>query len=323
MSSSSMNSSGNKYGFKEEAAAAQQADRYGTIGSLASTDQAGAAAPPAGPVLPPKIDRQKKPHKKSASERLFGGRSQQQTPPDEEPPSPVAAAVSGGGGGYAAGSLNQAASSNSYDPAVNGNPSLGGYDSYNKRQEMPGYSSVNGPAAGGGGGGSSLPYNRSLSQPPQTAIQTNGSLQANNHHSNGGGYQSVNGHGTANGHPYSSSQSYPGYASGAAYPGNSSQQQPPYQMQNGGGLNNGYASTGKGSSGGPPTNSNAQDKFRLDSILVFRLLYYFLSFFVVFPFASLLCCLPYSKWKDCAEMGVQRQNLHKERRWRYTDSEKV
>jgi hypothetical protein len=284
-----MNSSGNnKYGFKEEAAAAaQQADRYGTIGSLASADQAGAGAPPAGPVLPPKIDRQKKPHKKSASERLFGGRSQQQTPPDEEPPSPVAAAVSGGGGGYAAGSLNQAASSNSYDPAANGNPSLGGYDSYNKRQEMPGYSSVNGPAAGGG---SSLPYNRSLSQPPQTAIQTNGSLQANNHHNNnGGGYQSVNGHGTANGHPYSSGgQSYPGYASGAAYPGNSGQQQPPYQMQNGGGLNNGYASTGKGSSGGPPTNSNAQDKFRLD---IFLSLIQFIFSFVVVCHQSFILCL--------------------------------
>ncbi len=180
---------------------------------------------------------------------------------------------------------------------------------------MPGYSSVNGPAAGGGGGGgSSLPYNRSLSQPPQTAIQTNGSLQANHHsNNNGGGYQSVNGHathGTANGHPYSSGQSYPGYASAgsaAAYPGNNSQQQPPYQMQNGG-LNNGYASTGKGSSGGPPPNSNAQDKFRLDI--------FFVSPQFNFLFRCCLSSIPYPLpflfllYKDdCSKIKLQNHSL--------------
>ena len=165
------NNNNNKYGFKEEAAS-QQADRYGTIGSIASADQQTPAAAPGGPILPPKIDRQKKPHKKSASERLFGGRSQQ-TPPEEEPP-PAMTNGNSSGGGYAAagGLLTQAANSNSFDPTANPNPSsLVGYDSYNKRQEMAGYSSVNGPAA-------AVPYSRSLSQPPQTAIQTNGSLQA-------------------------------------------------------------------------------------------------------------------------------------------------
>jgi len=40
------------------------------------------------PVLPPKIDRQKKPSKKSAAERLFGHRPQH-SPPEEQPPSAV------------------------------------------------------------------------------------------------------------------------------------------------------------------------------------------------------------------------------------------
>ena len=222
-------------GFKDEATT----EKYGSITGESKSK-------PGKPVLPPKIDRQKKPSKKSAAERLFGQRAQHSPPEDPK------AAASAGSPGYT-GSINTNSNSNSYNPHTPEN-----YDSFSKRGSgEPGYGtsgfSRNPYAVPPGSGGqqiyqhgesgvSSLPnglgtpghagmqngHDRNGISPPQTSIPQQ----------NGGQPQQ-------NGMPPQQN-------------GMSPQQNGISPPQQNGGMN-GYASTGK--PGGPPPNS-AQDKYR-------------------------------------------------------------
>ena len=136
---------------------------------------------PALPVLPPKIDRQKKPSKKSAAERLFGRdregredsspaeeREAEETPGYHSMPPQVVSASSGVS--ERAGESNGAVVSkkNTYDSNSSGN-----FDSYNKHES--GYAG----------------YSRSLSQPAQNghsvAATTSPYSSANNSANNGPG----------------------------------------------------------------------------------------------------------------------------------------
>merc|ERR1719422_319831 len=109
-----------------------------------------------GPVLPPKIDRQKKPSKKSAAERLFGRGSEKEEKRDSKENSltngdPAGSDESPGGEkrshGYESMPPQESSKKNTYDSNSSGN-----FDSYNKHNEVPGYA-----------------YSRSISQPPAPA----------------------------------------------------------------------------------------------------------------------------------------------------------
>merc|ERR1719422_219209 len=109
-----------------------------------------------GPVLPPKIDRQKKPSKKSAAERLFGRGSEKEEKRDSKENSltngdPAGSDESPGGEkrshGYDSMPPQESSKKNTYDSNSSGN-----FDSYNKHNEVPGYA-----------------YSRSISQPPAPA----------------------------------------------------------------------------------------------------------------------------------------------------------
>ena len=130
------------------------------------------------PVLPPKIDRQKKPSKKSAAERLFGGgRDREDSSPGDEreveespgyhsmPPAVSASSVSER---PAETNGTVVSKKNTYDSNSSGN-----FDSYNKHES--GYAG----------------YSRSLSQPAQNghsvAATTSPYSSANNSANNGPG----------------------------------------------------------------------------------------------------------------------------------------
>ena len=115
------------------------------------------AAGPNGtvPVLPPKIDRQKKPSKKSAAERLFG-RSDDKDKGDDESPtngdiSDESPPENRNTGFSSMPPVTENNKKNTFDSNSSSN-----FDSYNKHSE-PGYA-----------------YSRSISQPPQNGHPPNG-----------------------------------------------------------------------------------------------------------------------------------------------------
>lgn len=119
--------------------------------------ESGGASGPNGtvPVLPPKIDRQKKPSKKSAAERLFG-RSDDKDKGDDESPtngdiSDESPPENRNTGFNSMPPVTEINKKNTYDSNSSSN-----FDSYNKHSE-PGYA-----------------YSRSISQPPQNGHPPNG-----------------------------------------------------------------------------------------------------------------------------------------------------
>lgn len=107
------------------------------------------------PVLPPKIDRQKKPSKKSAAERLFG-RSDDKDKGDDESPtngdiSDESPPENRNNGFKSMPPVTENNKKNTFDSNSSSN-----FDSYNKHSE-PGYA-----------------YSRSISQPPQNGQPPNG-----------------------------------------------------------------------------------------------------------------------------------------------------
>lgn len=124
----------------------EENDRYGVTGHVDgnSTDRSNTSQSKSKngfgggnnkhPVIPPKIDRHKKPAKKSAAERLFGHRAQHTSPDVVEKQRSTAVDY---------GSLNQAqtptSNSNSYNPHNSGQE----FDSF-KRISDPGYSTSGG-----------------------------------------------------------------------------------------------------------------------------------------------------------------------------------
>merc|ERR1740137_360725 len=107
------------------------------------------------PVLPPKIDRQKKPSKKSAAERLFG-RSDDKDKGDDESPtnddiSDESPPETRNNGFNSMPPVTENNKKNTFDSNSSSN-----FDSYNKNSE-PGYA-----------------YSRSISQPPQNGQPPNG-----------------------------------------------------------------------------------------------------------------------------------------------------
>lgn len=106
-----------------------------------------------GPVLPPKIDRQKKPSKKSAAERLFGRGGEKEEKRDSketgltngDPVGSEESPVEKRSLGYDSVAPQENGKKNTFDSNSSSN-----FDSYNKHiGEVPGYG-----------------YNRSISQPP-------------------------------------------------------------------------------------------------------------------------------------------------------------
>merc|ERR1740123_1703084 len=138
----------------------RSSDRYGSLNPAegasppdkrSQSQPATAAAPQGkgkkevpGPVLPPKIDRQKKPSKKSAAERLFGRGGEKEEKRDSKENSltngdPAGSDESPSGEkrshGYDSMPPQQESSKkNTYDSNSSGN-----FDSYNKHSEVPGY----------------------------------------------------------------------------------------------------------------------------------------------------------------------------------------
>ena len=148
--------SSDRYGSLNPADGASPPDKRSQSQPATSVPQGKGKKEVPGPVLPPKIDRQKKPSKKSAAERLFGRGSEKEEKRDSKENSltngdPAGSDESPGGEkrshGYDSMPPQESSKKNTYDSNSSGN-----FDSYNKHNEVPGYA-----------------YSRSISQPPAPA----------------------------------------------------------------------------------------------------------------------------------------------------------
>merc|ERR1719150_1561390 len=152
-----------KYGFpnKQQPGQEEGGQSYGVLTTDKRPGQAKTKKSEAGPVpvLPPKIDRQKKPSKKSAAERLFGReREREDSSPGEEreveesPAYHSMPPVSTSNGVSERQTENNGTVSNKKNTFDSNSSS--NFDSYNKHGESPGYAGTAG-------------YSRSVSQPAQ------------------------------------------------------------------------------------------------------------------------------------------------------------